>query len=444
MAAIITSKFRFQAAKNLIAAIGGNGAQTPESYYLFVGRSMPWTGSDTAPASPQDRLSDELDAKQNMLAMKKILPIGVSHAIPRYNWVSGQTYSEYDDQDSLLSAKQYYVVTDDLSVYKCIKAGTSGSLIRPSGSSLEVGNVLSDGYQWKYMFTLSGGDVAKFLTSTFISSKTLEVDDESIQWDVQQAAIPGAIHRIKVTNGGSGYSASNKPTVTITGNGTGCVVQPDDIVISGGAITEILVKNANVGTGYSHATVSITGGVGTGATARAVISPTGGHGSDPVTELSSFYVMIDVQLVADDGSGDFIVDNEFRQIGIIRNPIETSTGDVGTAPTYDALTQIQFTGLGGGSSFARDTIIEGQTSLARAYIDSIDTDVIRVHQNDTTGFGTFQVGEQIQVGSVYATVATITAPEIDSNSGEVVYLENIAPVNRNSNQTEDIKLVLEL
>lgn len=442
MSAIITTKFRYQTAVNLINAMGGNGSQATDKYYLFIGRTESWTDDDNPP-NPADSVYQENDARFNMLSLKLITAPRVSHVIPRYNWVSGQTYSEYDDRDDALNTKQYYVYTeDDLSVYKCIKAGSGASIVRPSGISTGIGDVLADGYQWKYMFTLTGSAIGTFTTSTFIPVKTLAVDDTTYQWNVQQAAVDGAIWRIKVTNGGTGYQS--KPTVSIIGNGTGCVVQADDITLTGGVITEILVKAANVGSGYSQAQVVFTGGGPTQtATARAVISPAGGHGSDPIQELGGYYAMIAATLAGSEGTGDFIVDNGFRQIGILRNPIDSTTEEIGEATTYLALTKLEFSDLTGGEFEVGDTII-GATSGAEAIIDSVDTGFVLVHQNIGTGFASFTTGELIEVGSVNATVDTITEPEIDLRSGELLYIENISPVTRNVNQTEDIRLVLEL
>lgn len=445
MSAIITTKFRYQSAANLLNAIGGNGSQTPESYYLFIGRAMAWPIADATPTTPLDRIYDENDAMQNMLALKKITSTYVSHAVPRYNWVSGTTYYEYDDQDyTMFNGKQFYVLTDDLNCYKCIKAGAGPSVIKPTSTSPTLSVPGTDGYQWKYLFTLTGGNVNKFLTSTFFPVRKLTSDDSSLQWPVQAGAINGGIHRIKITSGGSGYQV--KPTVTIVGNGTGCTVAASDITMVNGVITEILIQPANCGANYTQASVVISGGVPTvAATARAVISPQGGHGSDPVKELGGYYLMIDTQLVADEGSGDFIVDNDFRQIGIIRNPIDRATGNVGAAATYTALTTMGYSNVTG-AAFTKDSLVIGQTSGAQAYIDSVDitNGVIKVHQNSTTGFKSFTAAETIQVGTTTATLGTITLPEIVLNTGEVVYIENLSPVNRNISQTEDIKLVLEL
>lgn len=488
MSAIITTKFRYQNAKTLIDGLSGN---LSDVYYLGIGRAFPWT-ADSLPPTPTDVQSSEYDGLRNLLALKKLASTNISHAIPRYNWISGATYSEYDDQDSALSTKQYYVVTDELNVYKCIKAGTSGSSIKPTGSSIYMGAVLADGYQWKYMYTLSGADVAKFNTSSFIAVKKLETDDDSLQWDVQQAALPGAIQRIKITSGGSGYTS--KPTVTITGDGIGASVIAADVTLTGGVVTEIAMHSLRVGSGYTTATVSFSGGTPTTpATARAIISPKGGHGSNPVEELGGFYVIVDVNLVADEGSGDFLVDNDYRQICLVANPHEVDpsavrllgnwkastayiVGDVvyynnyayvcdtahtsdttftvdaakwtgpsvASAATLNALTTITYSGLSG--TLEADQNIAGDTSGAIAYVDSVNTadSLIKFHQNSTTGFTSFQEGETITIGSATAVIDSITAPEYVPMSGKLVYLENLSPVTRNINQTEDIKLVLEL
>ena len=443
MSAIITTKFRYQTAVNLINAMGGNGSQADDSYYMFIGRTEPWT-DDENPPIPEDSISEENSARNAMLSLKLITAAKISHVIPRYNWVSGQSYSEYDDQDELLTTKQFYVYTeDDLSVYKCIKAGAGASIVRPSVITSSIGEVLADGYQWKYMFTLSGGAIGTFTTASFIPVKTLLTDDTTFQWNVQQNAVAGAIHRIKITDGGAGYAS--KPTVTILGNGTGCSVIAADITMSGGAVSEILINSVRSGTGYTQADVVFSGGGPTRvATARAVISPPGGHGSDPVQELGGYYAMITATLSGEEQTGDFIIDNGFRQIGILRNPIDTDTEEIGTATTYNALTALTYSGVDG-VAFEANQTITGGTSGATAYIDSVTETQLFVHQTVDTGFTSFSTSELLDNGSgTTATLDTVTNPEVDKYTGQLLYIENISPVTRNINQTEDIKLVLEL
>ena len=434
MPAIITTKFRYQNARNLITDI----SDTSTSYYLFVARAQAWSPSDTSVPSPADRLSDEYDAWSNTIALKRIASSQVSHCVPRYNWVSGTTYSEYDDQDSALSTKQYYAVTDELNVYKCIQAGAGASVIKPTGTATTISNTpLADGYRWKFMFTIGGNDVNKFLTNSFFPVKKLTVDDGSIQWNVQAAAIDGAIHRIKLTNAGVGYASA--PTVTITGDGTGATATA---VVSGGVVTGITMNT--VGSGYSRAVVTLNGGSpSTPATARAVITPAGGHGSDPIKELGGFYVMVQVLLEGADGSGDFIIDNDYRQLGLVRNPYDYGTTTVATSTTKSALTILSHGSTTGGS-FVKDDQVIGGTSGAKGYVASVGSGAIKVYQNDVTGYVPFQSGELITQGAVSGTISSITNAEIEKYSGDVVYIENRSPVNRASNQTEDVRLVIEM
>lgn len=79
--------------------------------------------------------------------------------------------------------------------------------------------------------------------------------------------VAGLVHRINVTNGGSGYTSA--PTVAFSGGGgTGAAAVA---VLEGGAVARIDVTNP--GSGYTSApTVGLTGGGGTLARAVAVIS----------------------------------------------------------------------------------------------------------------------------------------------------------------------------
>ena len=441
MAAIITNRMRIKNANRFLDTVGS------DSVYFFICRTQPWANSDTTIVTPVDSENDQVLAQQKMIAMKLIAASDTSHAVTRYNWTSGTTYAEYDDQDSALTTKQFYVLTDDFNVYKCLKAGSGASVVKPTGTAYTVNAEESDGYIWKYMYTLSGTTTDKFLTNTFMPVQTLSSDDGSLQWDVQANAVDGAIYRIKVTNGGSGYTSA--PTVTITGDGTGAAATA---TISGGEVTEITINTdvnglfvGDEGSGYKQANVTITGGGGSNATARAVISPVGGHGVDAVTELGGFFSMLNIQLDGEDGAGDFPIDNEYRQLGMVLNPYDYGTTSVSTATTRIAQQSLTWTGSISGSINVDDTIT-GSSSGAVAYVDSIDAsnNTIRFHQESATGYTDFTPTETITAssgGSV--SVTAVNDPEVDKFTGEVLYIENRSAVNRATDQIEDVKLVLE-
>jgi len=429
MVAIVTKEIRVQNAANFISDVGSN------SMYLFVGHPQQWPSSDTAIATPVNRVLDSQTAHQRMTAAKKIGSGDVIHASTRYNWVSGNSYVGYDDTVDL-STSQYYVLTDELKCYKCIIAGPGASVNKPTGTT--VNNIEADqgdGYRWKYMFTLSGVDATKFLTSAFMPTKKLAADDGSLQFQVQSNADVGAIHHIVVTAGGSGYTSA--PTVTISGDGTSATATA---TISAGAVTAVTISNN--GGNYENATVSFSGGGGSNAAARPIISPQGGHGSDPVNELNSFFVMSNVKLDGAEGSGDFPIDNDYRQIGILRNPFNHGTTTVATATTLNANKSLALTSVSG--TFVIDELITGGSSGAVAYVDSIDGSTIRYHQDAATGFTAFTGSEAISgAGGATANISSLGNPEIEKHSGQVMYLENRAKVTRATAQIEDIKLVIE-
>ena len=428
MVAIVTKEIRVQNAANFISDVGTN------SMYLFIGRSQQWPNSDATVATPVDKLLDKQTAHQRMIAAKKMATGDLSHAVPRYNWVSGNTYPAFDD-NTALAGTQFYVLTDELKCYKCIIAGPGASVNKPTGTTTNnIEADAGDGYRWKYMFTLSGVDATKFLTSAYMPVKTLAADDGSLQFQVQSNADAGAIHRIEVTAGGSGYTSA--PTVTITGDGTSATATA---TVAGGAVTAITVTDN--GGGYENAVVTLSGGGGSNATARPVMSPKGGHGSDPINELGAFFVMTNVNLDGAEGSGDFPIDNDYRQIGLIRNPFNHGTTTVSTGNTLNANKSLSLSSVSG--TFAVDALITGATSGAQAYVDSISGTTLRYHQDASTGFTPFQASESISAGSASATISSLGNPEIDKHSGQIMYLENRSAISRASAQIEDIKLVIE-
>ena len=433
MVAIVSKQIRVNNAGNFLADVG------TDSTYLYIGRSQQWPSSDTAIATPVDTVADKNNVHQNMIALKKVAQSDVSHCITRYNWLSGTTYIAYDDQLSSLGSSQYYVITDELNIYKCLQAGAGASVVKPTGQTVNAANAVeSDGYVWKFMYTLSGTQATKFLTNSFVPVNILPTDDGSLQFDVQTGAQNGSIHRILVTGGGSGYTST--PTVTITGNGSSATAAA---TVVGGVVTAISMSN--IGSGYNEALVAITGGGGTGAVARAIISPPGGHGANAADELGAFFMMCNVNLDSAEGSGDFPIDNDFRQLGLIRNPFNYGTTTKATASTLQATRSLVYASLAGGA-FAVDQVITGGTSGAQAYITSIDvgTNTVRYHQDESTGYGVFQASETISnASSVTATISSLANPEVAKFTGEVLYIENRSAVARANSQIEDIKLVLE-
>ena len=249
-----------------------------------------------------------------------------------------------------------------------------------------------------------------------------------------------------VTKGGSGYTSA--PTVTIEGNGTNAKAVATAV---GGAVTKITVKDSSdnsiaFGSGYTRASVKITGGGGDSAEARPIIGPPNGLGADPRDDLKSGAIMFNAKPTGTE-NGDFIVGNDFRQVVLLKNVLQHDSSGVFTGETGFGLKKLTLTSVNDGP-FVDDLIIEGGTSGAKAFIDDVDSNGVFIHQSEYTGFADFDSGETISIveggGSTTATVQNILAPEFDPLSGELLYIDNRAAVIRSTEQTEDLKIVIQL
>ena len=171
-----------------------------------------------------------------------------------------------------------------------------------------------------------------------------------------------------------------------------------------------------------------------------------GIGADPRRDINANFVMMNAKPSGTEG-GDFIVDQDFRQVGILKNPKKHADSDF-TSSSGSALRTLTISGVQG--TFAGDTFVRGSTSGAKAYVDKYDgSTTLFIHQNDNTGFKSFSNNESI-VDSDNPGTNTATLVGVDSNgevnpfSGELLYIENRNPVVRDAAQTEDIKIVFQL
>lgn len=451
MAAIITNKFRIHNAEQYLEAFT---EASGTNIYLFIGRPQAWT-DDTSPPTPTDNITTHFNIYDDMVALKRVTSGDVTHAVVRRDWTTGTVYDTYAHDYSTanqsnsgasdLFSSSFYVLTEDYNVYKVIdNNGNSASTVKPTGTSTSIVST-ADGYKWKYMYTISAADALKFLSTDFMPVKFVSSDPGSgqpykEQYDVQQAAVAGTIESIVVTAGGSGYSSA--PTVTITGDGTGATATA---TVTAGAVTAITVTN--VGSGYTQVSVALSGGGGSGATVKAIVSPEGGHGANAVHELGGFYVMNNVRLEYADGSGDFPVSNDYRRIGLVRDPYNYGTTTVSTATTMSATKSITLNSSGLSGTFVVDETITGGTSGATAKVIDWNgtTRVLRYYQDINTGFTSLQVSETITGGSSSASgsISALNNPEVAADSGDIMYIEHRRPINRASDQIEDIKLVVE-
>jgi hypothetical protein len=343
---------------------------------------------------------------------------------------------------------KFYVINQNYNVYVCIyNNGGAASTAEPTGTSSSI-ITTGDSYKWKYLYTVSTSDVQKYLSLDFMPC----VEDST----VAASAVGGSIEYIGLTSGGSGYTnTSGTTTVPIHGDGTAGTA---NITIAGGILTSIVVNN--VGLNYTFASIDLTAHEDpnvstTKAVVDPVISPTFGHGGNNKKELGAFFVMMNATISGAEGSGDFIVNQDFRQVGVIKNP--TSSGLAPSASTLSGLKSLTVTGYGT-TYFVIDELITGATSNAIGVVVDFNssTGVLKYLQQSESGSGlasdgdidAFVAGSTPDVITGATSGATgpltaVTSGEIDVYSGDIIYVENRMAISRATDQQENIKLIVE-
>jgi hypothetical protein len=394
-----------------------------------------------------------------------------------------------------ISDAKFYVMNSAYEVFKCLYNGEDPS--NTTGQNATEEPLVSGGnydsatglytettgakYIWKYMYTIPTDDVLKFLSSDFMP---IVLPANTSRTAVTGIAVAGAADVALIENAGSGLPASQTLYTSIKGDGTGGKVK----FVTNGAGTITSAEIEARGSGYTYGNVLFANGnlfsnaglsssVTTGASAvgaiEIVMAPEGGHGSDHETELNGKRVMTNIRLTYSEGSGDFPVDNDFRRIGIIADPFNWGTTTFSTADTLSGLKAVKITGatadysvdekitqtVTGGTAYGTVvswTLDSGSTTAGvLKYIQTndahTDSGIVRAFESNgsnaisgetsaasgtvDTSYGSALLGVTFSSG--------LAAPEIENNSGSVIYVENRRLITRAPDQIEDIKLVIE-
>ena len=488
MPAIITNKFRINNAEQFSESFS---EASPEVYYLGIGRPQAFAtqtrgdlrtenqGTDSAAITPADSIIEEFNTFDDLLAVKKLSSSDVSFVIPRRNWVTSTVYDYYrhdygnritgttsiqtaNSGATTLFDATFYVLTTARNVYKCLdNNGNAASTVEPTGTSTSV-LTTADGYKWKYMYTLSATQQANFLSTDFMAVETNST--------ISSAATDGAINIVKIKSAGTGGTNGTYTGIAIRGDGSSGTVS---VVVSGGSVTSVTITNA--GTGYTiayirNADIVTAGATGlTGAEIDVIIPPKGGHGFDAVKQLGGFFVMLNASLEGTESTntGDFTAENDFRRIILIRNPF--SGGSAASATTLRATKAVRFAASPAPGTFTTDEEINQATTGAVGRVVEWDASnrilhYIQTRFNDegidSNGNRTAFSGANVITGQTSGATGTPSAvasetsdqitftngysdTELDRHKGDVLYIENRAPITRAADQTENIKLVIE-
>lgn len=492
--------------------------------------------TENIPPAPLDNLTEKYSVYSDIIAAKRITSSFARSVIRRYNWDTANN-PKFDmwkpnysadapgggaigvntalGGDSISTAK-FYVMNQQYEVFKCLYNGES--IANPSGvnvvhepktnPSAGLGSYANgiftapDGsYVWKYMYTMPTDDVLAFLSSDFMP---IAAAGEASRVATETAAVAGSLDIALIKDGGTGLT-NGTFYAPVLGDGTGAIAK---LVVTAGAIESIEMESR--GSGYTYASIPVVTGVtlGTAGSTEAIglfsdvalttpqavaatsnpaleviLPPQGGHGSDFETELNAKRVMTNIRLTFVESAGDFPVDNDFRRIGIIKDPYEYGTTTFATADTLSGLKSVKITGATGDytpdemisqtvtGGTAKGTVVSWTLDAGSPtptpstpgsgvlkYMQSPayhrdDNEIVRDFASDASNAvvgadsatqGTVEVALADGTELVGATFTDgLADPEIAANSGDLIYIENRRLITRAADQIEDIKLVIE-
>ena len=432
MANLITNLLRINNAKLLKKDLEQN------KYYAFIGKQTAWANEEK-PDCPN--LEDEFFEKtfDDVIAYKAIQSNSTCFVVPRYDWKSGTIYDAYDSSINMIDDRKFdntnyifYVVTDERNVYKCIESNGKPSTIKPTGKNYNYYTKTSDGYVWKYMYSISEDDMNKFALPDWMPIYDKPYKDDSDQWKVQESTSTGKVTRIVIEDAGSDYSKKVPPTVRIVGDGTGATATVN--VSTDNTIESVIVTNQ--GSGYTKATVEIVGS-NKSAKLKVVLEPKTGHGKNPMAELGGSYLVISVELNGDEENKIPLV--EYRQTGLIKNIKTKETGTALKVFNHDAFNVGDIiTGL---SSKSTATIVAKSNELL--YIKEsngvfVSTEKIKNNQNKLEN----NIDRIFYNVKIPANKSIYKADEIEKYSGDLLYIVNRVKIARATKQKETLYFII--
>jgi hypothetical protein len=378
-----------------------------------------------------------------MIGGKKISGNDIRHVVPRFDWTANTVYAAYNDQADSKTLKsdtsKFYVVTDDWNVYKCIANNYgANSTSKPTSISTTTDVQASDGYVWKYMYTVSSEEQLRFVTTDYIPVKTLNINDGSLQWMVQNSAVQGGIHSIVLSNFGSGYTA-NDISVSIVGDGqdaSAIAVRN----VSSNTVSSIIMTNRGIN--YTYANVTLSSNTGSGAVARAVMSPRGGHGSDPLVELGGSNLLINTRIKSSEG-GILTTENDYRQVAIIEDPYTYDGQNLISDSAVNQLTVLTLSGTS--AEYVEDEIVyQGQSLAAATFSATVvewNSANNKLKVSNTRGTPSSELVNGVtSTGARF--LSSVTNPDMKRYTGNLLYIDNVSPIERSSDQVEDFKIIL--
>jgi len=367
-------------------------------YYMFASRPQPWANSsggddDYAVLGTNNSVAQvEQTVYDDLLYGKLLTDSDVSNLIPRYDWVINTKYDVYDQTDTDLYSKEFYVVTDKYEVYKCIDNNNgTASYVKPTLTSTSGTFKTGDGYVWKYMYTIDASSNSKFTTASYIPVSTNSA--------VQGNATPGSIDVIKITDGGNSYF------VYETGYIGGTV---------GNYVIQLPQSSSNTDDYYVKSSIYLKSGFGAGQI-REISSSNGTSKQIYVNEPFDTYTRLDLANVSGTVATGYFIEQPVDEInylyaqGYFNSNSTVSQSDTGVSGKV----------LAANSSVVQITRYAANTLFQNGFpiVDAAYSGTLKTGNVSVGNVGSCNIAFVTTAGSGYTANATVTITPNGTGSG---------------------------
>lgn len=386
--ATLTINHYINQANAFISSIG----DTRHAYYMFAGRPKAWDNETSPPTANGSIEQYQQTVYDDLMFGKLIASSDVSSLIPRYNWTSNTVYSAYDQTDADLYSKQFYVVTSNYEVYKCIfNNNGSPSTVMPTLTSTTGTFKTGDGYVWKYMYTVSPASNTKFTSANYVPVATNTA--------VSGNSVPGTIDAVRVLNGGSGFEVRSSGFIA-------GLLSP--------TVVQLPSNTSSIDNYYAKSSIYLKAGSGAGQI-REILSSNGAAKIVTVSASNPFitYYSLDIANVQGTVTTGYQVNQSYSQLNYLYTSGYFSSGANLVQSDTGAYGQV----VSSNSTVMKVSLYSGSNSFALNYPirDTSQDGVLKTGNVTVTNAGALTYAFVTNAGSGYTGNASITVTDPNSN-----------------------------
>lgn len=236
MARLLTNAFRSYLAKQFAETmLHPHGADYYDNIYYIGAHKSTSFPNDVEPPTPlTDIRSTHYDLYDELLFGKHVTSDDISEMARNIPWQAGTVYDMYDDTAQNLELLHYFVVSFEASqyhVFKCLNnnggvASTSQPLLSETSAD-DLYYKTGDGYEWKYMYSITQGEYQKFATADYVPVIP--------NANVVANSVPGSLDTIIIEEPGSSYrsyATGNIKTASVGGDPLIYAIESSDMTLS--------------------------------------------------------------------------------------------------------------------------------------------------------------------------------------------------------------------